>query len=129
MGEPKFITTPGGEELVLLSRADYDRLRDLAADAEEDAEDVAIFDERMAALKAGRDCPLPEEVSGYILRGDSLLKALRKWKGLGQTELAARAGISQNYLSSLEARKRKGTPETLEALAKGLEVEPSWLLP
>ncbi len=47
--------TPGGEEMVILPRAEYDALADLAADAEEDAADAAIYAERMAALKRGEE--------------------------------------------------------------------------
>jgi hypothetical protein len=53
-----------------------------ASEAEEDAADIATYDACKAALDAGLDEALPAEVSASILRGDSLLKALRKWKGL-----------------------------------------------
>lgn len=49
-------------------------------DAEEEADDVAIFDERMRDLKAGNDIPLPAEVSQSILKGDSVLLAVRRSK-------------------------------------------------
>jgi DNA-binding Xre family transcriptional regulator len=124
---PQKIVTPNGEELVVLARAEYDRLSALAAMAEEDAADVAAFDAAVADLAAGRDERLPEEVSALLLSGASLVAAIRKWRGMRQTELAERAGVSQGYLSDLESGRRKGAKETLEAVAKALDVPSGWL--
>ena len=120
--------TPGGEELVLLSRAEYDRLAARAASAEEDAADVEAYDAAVAVLADGRDVALPAEVSSFLLRGASLLTALRKWRHIKQTDLAQRAKLSQSYLSDLESGRRKGSPETLTALAHALDVPPDWLV-
>ena len=125
---PQMITTPRGEELVLLTRAEYDRLTALASEAEEDAADVAAYDAAMAEIAAGRDGPLPTEVSALLLRGVRLIAALRKWRGVRQTELAERAGLSQGYLSDLESGRRKGAAETLAAIAKALDVPANWLV-
>jgi hypothetical protein len=54
MTEPQIIRTPSGEELVVLTRADYDALL-AAAEMHEDLGDVAIYDARKADLAAGRD--------------------------------------------------------------------------
>lgn len=129
MINPQILKTPSGEELVVLTRAEYDALVEAAAEAEEDVADIATFDACMAEREAGRALDAPPEVTAAMLRGDSLLKALRKWKGISQTELAEKAGLGQGYLSDLEARRRRGTVETLAAIAKALEVDPAWLLP
>ena len=47
--------------------------------------------------------------------------------GLTQEELAARAGTSQFYVSSLEAGRRNPTLETVHALATGLGLA-DWLV-
>jgi hypothetical protein len=60
MTAPQFIRTPQGEELVVLPRADYDALVARAESYDEDADDVAIYDARMADL-AGRE-PSPPPV-------------------------------------------------------------------
>ena len=122
------ITTPAGEELVLLSRADYDRLTALAAEADEDAADVAAYDTAMAEVASGHNSPLPVEVSAQLLRGASLVTAIRKWRGMKQTDLPERAGLSQGYLSDLESGRRKGAVETLRAVARVLDVPASWLV-
>ena len=125
--DPQFIKTPGGEELVIISRADYDAILGKLADMEEDVADVAMYDARKADLAAGRDERLPEVVSTAMLRGVSLLTALRKWRGITQVDLAANAGVGQGYLSDLESGRRKGAPETLDALSTALDVPRDWL--
>jgi len=127
MNDLQIIRTPSGEEMVVLSRAEYDALRAIADEAAEDAEDVAIYLERKAALESGEDCLLSAEVSAFMLKGDSLLKALRRWRGRSQVEIAEATGIGQGYLSDLENRRRAGTPETMEKLAAALDVPASWL--
>lgn len=124
---PKFIKADGAE-LVLLTRAEYDVLVALAEEAEEDAADVAIYDARKAELAASVNSYLPKEVSAMLLRGDRLIKALRKWKDMTQLQLAHRTGLAQGYLSDLESGRRTGTNETLKVIAKALDVDPSWLI-
>ncbi|WP_257165129.1 helix-turn-helix domain-containing protein [Bradyrhizobium sp. SRS-191] len=124
---PQTIRSPSGEELIVLTRAEFDALIAAAADQLEDAQDVAIFDERMAALRDGDDARLPAEVTAAMLSGDSLLRSLRRWKGLTQAELAERTHLAQGYISDLETRRKVGTHETLKAIAAALDVDASWL--
>ncbi len=122
------ITTPNGEELVVLSRAEYDRLTALAQEGEEDHADLAAYDAASADVADGRTALLPPEVSARLLRGASLVAAIRKWRGMKQTELAQRAGLSQGYLSDLESGRRKGATPSLEAIANALDVPANWLV-
>lgn len=121
------IRTPSGEEMVVLARKDFDALLAAAREADEDADDVTIFDERMAALSQGRDAPMPVEISTAVLAGATRLRAIRKWKGLTQTELAERTGLAQGYISDLDTGRKTGTAETMEAIAGALAVDPLWL--
>ncbi len=125
MGQVRFIRSPEGEELAVLPRADYEAL--IASLYDEDEDDIAIYDQRKAALASGEDGLLPAEISAMILKGESRLKAVRRWRAMKQLELAAKAGIGQGYLSDLESRRRAGSPETLSALAKALDVPLNWL--
>ena len=93
----------------------------------EDAADVAMFDARMAELSAGRDAPLPAEVSAALLRGATLVRALRDWRGIRQQELAARTGLGQGYLSDIERGRTQGSSEAREAIARALEAPVEWL--
>ena len=125
MDEPQIIRTPSGEEMVVIPRVEYERL--LAAAHDEDADDVAIYDARKAELSGDPDALLPAQVSAAMLRGDSRFKALRRWRGLSQSALAAKAGVGQGYLSDIETRRRTGAPETLQRLARALDVPVKWV--
>jgi len=94
---------------------------------EEDAAYAAIYAQRKADLAAGKDGVLPVEVSSFVRRGDSRLKAIRKWRGLGQVELAEAVDTSQGYLSDIENGKRKVTAELAARLAKALDVPVAWI--
>jgi DNA-binding Xre family transcriptional regulator len=122
--KPQVFRAPDGTEMVILTKEEYDRLASLA---EEDEEDVAIFDERVAEIESGKVALLPPEVSQMMLRGDTLLKALRKWRNLNQLDLVPLTGLAQGYISDLESGKKKGTLETLKKLALALKVDPAWL--
>lgn len=126
MRTPQIIRTPGGEELVVLPRAEYEALLVRADHEAEDADDVAIYDVRKAELAAS-GVVLPPEVSAAILRGESRLKAIRSWRGETQLHLNVMTGIGQGYLSDLESGRRTGTPETIAKLAQALNVPVEWL--
>lgn len=128
MTAPQIIRTPNGEDLVVLPRADYEALLSRADrdEAEEDADDIALYDARKAEL-AGGGVVLPADVSAAILRGDTRLKAIRTWRAETQQQLHAKTGIGQGYLSDLENRRRAGTPETIAKLARALDVPVEWL--
>lgn len=124
-------TTPKGEELVVLPKAEYDALTAIAnakAAEDEDAADVAIFDERMAELAAGITQVLPVEVSAGILRGEKRIKAIRKWRDIPQIKLAKALAISQAHLSDIEAGKRSLTPAIAAKAAEVLDVRVDWLI-
>jgi len=123
MSGPQIIRTPSGEELVVLSRAEYEALLERADHEAEDADDVAIYDAR----KASGEGALPPEVSAAILRGESRLKAIRNWRDETQLHLSFKTGIGQGYLSDLESGRRSGTPETIAKLAQALSVPVEWL--
>jgi ribosome-binding protein aMBF1 (putative translation factor) len=121
------ITTPSGEELVVLSRADYDRLLAMTAEAEEDLADVSAYDAAVADLAAGSASPLPAELSALLLKYKSRLAAARRWRGMSQAALAVKVGIRQGYLSDLETKRRKGVASTIERLAAALDVPVAWI--
>lgn len=50
------------------------------------------------------------------------LKALRKARGLSRNRLAQMSGVSQSYLSDIEAGKKNPTVEVLNRLCKALEI-------
>lgn len=127
MSKAQFLTTPGGEELVILPRAEFERITALAGEAEEDAADVAAYDAAKAELQRSGEVPWPAELSALLLKRKSRLAAARKWRGLSQAELAAKIGVAQGFLSDIERKRRTGGAETIARLAAALDVPVSWL--
>ncbi len=125
--EPQFIRTPTGEELVVLARADYEALLADSVDADEDAADAALYLARKADLDEGRDQVLPPSVSASLRRGERLLRALRRWRGVTQTELASRTGLAQGYLSEIEVGAKAGSDDALSRIASALDVPVEWI--
>ncbi|MEQ1695533.1 MAG: helix-turn-helix transcriptional regulator [Hyphomicrobiaceae bacterium] len=99
-------------------------MRETIAEDEEDPADIAMYDAR----KGEASPHLPPEVSALMLRGDSLLKAVRNWRGLTQQMIEQKTGIGQGYLSDLESGRRKGTHETLVKLSEVLDVPREWFV-
>lgn len=125
----QFIKTPGGEELVVLGRADYEALLAAAAEADEDAADVAVYDAAKAELEAGNDALLPVAISAAIHKGKNRIRAIRDFAGMTQSDVADRAGISQSYLSAIEAGSRQLSIELAGKLAGALGVPVVWIDP
>ena len=106
---PQTIRAPSGEELIVLTRAEFDALIAAVADQLEDADDAAVFDERTAALQNGQDARLPAEVSAAMLSDDSLLRALRAGKvSPGPTWLNARSWPRAILATSRPGANRDG---------------------
>ncbi len=108
------ITTPGGEELVLVPRAEFEALRD--------ALDAAGHARAMAEIAAGLVQTLSGQEVAAALDEPTPLAFWRKKRGLTQAALAAGAGISQPYLAGLEKGVRKGDPALFLRLARALTV-------
>jgi transcriptional regulator with XRE-family HTH domain len=63
-----------------------------------------------------------------MLKGASLLKALRVWRAETQEHIAFKTQTSQGFISDLENRRRDLTDEMAQRLAKALKVPKSWLI-
>lgn len=118
----QFIRTPGGDDLAVLPRNEYDRLVALAAEAQEDSAASRIIRSSARALKEGREVVLPKAVVDRLTDGENTIRVIREWRGMIQGELAAAAGISQNYLSEIENGRRKGPAELQKKFARALGV-------
>jgi DNA-binding XRE family transcriptional regulator len=125
MGERQIITTPSGEELVIVPRAEYEALVRAAGEATEDAADIAAYDARKHDPEGA--ARLPAELTMAMLKGDNRLKALRKWRGLTQAQLAEATGLGQGYLSALEKDRRTASAKAAEKMAHALAVPAVWL--
>lgn len=117
MNQPVRTLTPAGDEIVILSAAEYDRLVALA----EDVRDARIADDAMAEYRrTGRSLTAQEVLELAI--APTPLQFWRKRRGLSQAALAEMADCSQPYLNQLEAGKRKGTMTTFRKLAAVLDL-------
>lgn len=121
-GTVQFIRTPGGDDLAVLPRTEYDRLVTLAAEAQEDAAASRIVRNSTRAVKEGREVVLPKSVVDRLTEGENAVRVIREWRGMIQGELAVAAGISQNYLSEIENGRRKGPAELQKKFARALGV-------
>ena len=56
------------------------------------------------------------------------VKRLRRERGLSQEELADLAGLNRNYIGMVERQENAPTVDTLEAIAKALQVDAARLV-
>jgi DNA-binding XRE family transcriptional regulator len=112
MGKPQIITSPSGEELVVIPRSDYEDLVDSLA-----ARDVE------AALAAGREELLSPEETAALVAAPTPLAFWRGKRGKTQSRLALDIGVSQDFLSDLERGKSKGDVTLYAKLARCLDVQ------
>jgi len=99
MTQISYVTTPGGEELAILPRAELERMMAAVNHAQ-----------ALADYRAGRDPGLTADEMRELLAAGSPLAFWRRRRGLTQAALARQAGVAQNYLSDLETGRRQGSP-------------------
>ncbi|MBN9034550.1 MAG: helix-turn-helix transcriptional regulator [Rhizobiales bacterium] len=107
----QYFTTPKGEEMAVLPRAELEALTEAAEHAR-----------ALADYRAGRMPGLTSEQAREFVAAPSPLAFWRKQAGLTQVALASAAGIAQNYLSDLENGKRAGPVELWLNLSRVLDV-------
>jgi DNA-binding XRE family transcriptional regulator len=113
-----------GQKMAVLPVADYERLLELAEDRG-DALAAAAAEQR----RKGGEEYLPAAMADRLLTGESPLRVWRSFRGLTQSNLSAAAGISHNFLSELEAGKRRGAPVVWRKLAGALNVSVDDIIP
>jgi DNA-binding XRE family transcriptional regulator len=118
MGKPHLFSTPGGEELVVMAREDYEELQDTAAAAT-----------RVRDLAEGREELLDAKEVEDLLKAPTPLAFWRKKRGMTQTALAGDVGVSQNFLSDMERGKAVGDVVLYAKLARRLGVSIEDLVP
>ena len=127
MTKVQFIKTTEGEELAVLPKREYERLTKLASS--KDTGTARIVRHARAAVAAGNEVLLPKTVVDRLAKGDNPIRVLREWREMTQTELVVSVGITQGYLSDLEAGKRKGPVALHQKLSRALGVPIELLLP
>ncbi len=115
-------TTPNGEDLVVLSRKDYEALLRQAEQAE-DLEDLLAVQAFEARIAAGEEERIPSEFVDRLIDGENPIRVWRDFRGLSARELAAAAGISAAYLSEIETGKKEGSLSVFRQIAKALRLD------
>ncbi len=127
----QFITTEKGEELVVLSRREYDSL--LASLGDEEAEDrmtIVLADEAAARSASGEDPPaLPAEIAFAILDGASPLRAIRTHRGWTLADIAHMSQMPADLVSAMDEGTREPDRHETIRLGQALGVDPRWLEP
>ena len=112
------LKTPGGEELIVLSREDYERL----VEDSEMLADIAAYDAAKQALAEGEEL-IPMEMVNAMLDGENPVRVWRQHRGLTIAQLAEKSELSAAYVSQIETGARAGTVETLGKVAAALGVD------
>jgi DNA-binding Xre family transcriptional regulator len=118
MSKPQFIQTPDGGEMVVIERAEFDRLTEAAMDAS-DRDAAAEIDRKIAV---GEEEAIPAAFADRIIDGENPVRVWREYRGLKVKELAATTKIAPAMLSMIENGKRNATVDNLKALATALRV-------
>lgn len=110
MGDIQKLTIDG-KNYVLLSEEDFEDLVDgLHAEA------------IMARIAAGEET-WPLEFVMELTESDSRIRSFRTYRKMTVSDLATAAGISQPYLSEIEAGKKTGSVDVLKRIAAALKVD------
>jgi DNA-binding XRE family transcriptional regulator len=102
---------PGGEDMMLLSRDEYEELLDVRGHAA-----------AMQAVASGAMETLSEEEAAAYLAAKTPLAFWRRHRGVTQKTLADAIGVSQAYIAQIENGAREGSPVMLRDMARVLRV-------
>jgi DNA-binding XRE family transcriptional regulator len=112
---PVMTKSPKGDDIVILSRKEYNRL---VVAANEDAVDAAIAKKAIARNEE----TLTEAEMDELLAARTPLAFWRRKRGLTQAQLAKTTGIAQGFLSEIEAGHKTGAVDALRRIASALGV-------
>jgi ribosome-binding protein aMBF1 (putative translation factor) len=118
---PVMTKSPKGDDIVILSRKEYDRL----CAVKEDVADAAVAKRAIARNEE----TLSEAELDELLAARTPLAFWRKKRGLTQTDLAKAAKIAQGFLSEIESGLKTGDVTVLQRIAIALEISLLELVP
>ncbi|MEX0589690.1 MAG: helix-turn-helix transcriptional regulator [Xanthobacteraceae bacterium] len=114
--------------MAILPRAEYERLKKLALEAEEDAGTARLVARAKKDVARGQPL-LPKEIVDRLANAENPIRVLREFREYSQDELVTAVGITQGYLSDLETGKRKGPLQLHQKIARALGVPLDLLAP
>ena len=115
--------------MVVLPRQEYEALLNALSELREDAADAAAYDAARAELVSARVPPFPAQLNALLRQGKRRITAIREWRGLGLSGLAAATGLSPERLGQMEAGEPMQRSEEAALLASALNVPLGWLEP
>jgi DNA-binding XRE family transcriptional regulator len=123
------VVTPGGEAIVMLPRADYERLTgavapdpDLGDMTAEDATDIRAYDQVKAALAAGGEEMLTATEVEVLAAAKTPMLFWRKKRRMTQGDIAAVIGTTQSHISEIETGGTGMSFDTAQKIAAALGV-------
>jgi DNA-binding XRE family transcriptional regulator len=116
---PVMFKSPGGEDLVILSRKEFDAL---TAGRDEDGKDAARANRVLAELRSGDETLLTDAELDDLLAAKTPLAFWRRHRGLTQHALSKLTGVAQGFLSEIENGSKSGDVQTIARIAKALAV-------
>jgi len=117
---PVMTKTPQGDEIVILSRAEYDALTTGRRD--EDTADAAHANRILADIESGTETLLTSEQASQLLNAKTPLAFWRKHRGMTQEILSKLIGVAQGFVSEIESGTKTGDVQTLAAMARVLAI-------
>jgi len=109
---------PAGEDIVILSRVEYDAL----VAPTEDTADAASANRILSRIAAGTETILSDAEMDQFLEAKTPLAFWRRKRNLTQAQLAEATGIAQGFLSDIENGNKTGDVHTLVKIARTLAV-------
>ena len=117
---PVMTKTPRGDDIVILSRAEYDALT--FGRREEDAADAARANNILADIERGIETLLTSEQASQLLEAKTPLAFWRKHRGVTQEALSKSVGVAQGFISEIENGAKTGDVQTLATIARALDI-------
>ncbi len=117
---PVMTKTPQGDDIVILSRAEYDALT--VGRRDEDTADAARANSILADIESGAEILLTSEQASQLLSAKTPLAFWRKHRGMTQEALSKSIGVAQGFVSDIENGTKTGDVQTLAAMARVLAI-------
>ncbi len=117
---PVMTKTPKGDDIVILSRAEYDALT--MEQRDENAADAAHANRILADIARGSETLLTSQQVDGLLAAKTPLAFWRKHRGMTQETLSKLVGVAQGFISQIENGSKTGDVQTLAAIARVLKV-------
>jgi transcriptional regulator with XRE-family HTH domain len=117
---PVMTKTPQGDDIVILSRAEYDALA--LGRPDEDAADAAHANSILADIESGTETLLTGEQANQLLSAKTPLAFWRKHRGMTQEALSKSIGVAQGFVSEIENGTKTGDVQTLANMARVLTI-------